>query len=359
MPHERYKFSLIDKRGRATLFVDIGPHLEYQYKWFQDTLNEYSSTESIAFDGNVHVGDYNIPNFVKNVYFTIPNREFFYNQGLYNFNVLENKSQNFYIYVSGPTPDKLKYLEGYCPSNVKFIPGKLSLLGCLHGRYIDKSVSNLDSNKLFISKALEKDFLKYKKLKNFNKILFMGSPHMHRLNDIKQIESHTGCSIEVLNNFDLFEKTILDFLIEKESFCLLSLDGTLSNCYRDNETGFAKIFNLKYTHIDSNISTKNGIYMCNTLEGCDEQIKKIKKDIQEENYDQLERANIHIHALWNIRQTWVHELLSLIEVTCYACGKDVDEFLIDHSSLFEPKSNCALQKKEILESLDKFLNNSL
>jgi hypothetical protein len=208
---------------------------------------------------------------------------------------------NYFIYTVFPSVQfySLNIKKTNIPNNLKFLPSQTSWYGhfapndTLHS--IISMNPTLDTNKL-------------KKLKDYNRILWTGRNTPSRNNALNLIQNSTQYQIVATKwspterEFEAKRDRYIDFLIEHECFCALSLDGVTAQCYRDSEICLSYIPNLKYTEIsDLDCSAGGSIYSAHSVQDLSKQIINIKQDLESENYSKLIMARSFMYNSYRLR----------------------------------------------------------
>ncbi len=291
-------------------------------------LNLRNDIEHIIFPYNIPVSDYNIRT-IESLHFVTRGEIHVLARDLLIHNL--HPKQNYYLHVDDPNTKHINLLKE-C-----FKDTNLHILNTNIGRCHSTSQWNRDC-----LIAVDFDIEKYRKLKNFKNILWYGKYNhgrIHVKNPISQKYNIKEVSI------DFSKQKILDVMIENQCFCVLSLDGSAHQCYRDVELGLGRVFNLRHTSADFDISANGGIYLARSHQEIFERINEIRQDISNENYVKLDKAfdffkgttniiNIinkrpcvhpHQHPFYSINQVEAISRILSLDINSLLSSKEVHE----------------------------------
>jgi len=304
--------------------------------------------------GSTSIGDYSIPSHVKDIYFFYRHKEI----GLYPAWIPKvNTEQNFYLFVERPHQVIINTLYKLIQPNIKLISSIIGFYGmCSPGTHTVKYNDIKEKN-------FTLDYLKYKELEKFENILWYGQNVHIEFGDtkynrklvIQELQENHLAKIKHADSYiDLKTKSILDVLIENKCFCVLSIDGFTAQCYRDTELGLSKIFNLKHTFLQADISAANSIYLSRNIDEFNQNILEIKKDIFLQKYDKLFIAEKYMRNLFLLRQLHqTSQALFTVETLACIMNLDINELIL-HDSINEN-----ISEEEVFNLYNSFLNRCL
>jgi len=267
---------------------------------------------------DIYPGEYHLPN-VTNIHFIRTTRlELKNDRKLFlNKRSFENSCQQFFIHISHSGNYHIDQYNNYLPNNVKLIPSKMSFYG------------QLSTTTAFQIKELNHkfDLNKYKKLKSCKNILWVGKIRMNRQADLDFLQKHSLCPIVCPQEYIDFKKqSYIDVLLQRDSFCTLSLDGVTPQCFRDTEIGLSRVFNLKYTRAAHDISANNTLYVSRNIEEFNSHILQIKKNIFDEDYASLHKSHLYMKNLHMLRSKGF--FTDFLEVCCEMRGISLDDLIL-------------------------------
>ena len=244
---------------------EINYFLESQYNdidcIFSDILNFNLKSENICF---CYRGE------VRN----------FYLDESYN---KDAKSTCYIGFLHSPFTFNLSYENNF--KTYKFLHNSLSF----YGRFSLDHISDIS----YIDQRQHINIDKLKKLKTFNKVLWVGHPgrglRSKLLNTLQQ-----ELNIKIVESTQKIPKvqSFIDALIENECFCALSLDGSTVQCFRDTYLGVEYVPNFKYTNLKcADFTAGNTIYLATNTQEAVSQLQLIKQDLTNENYNKLIKNN--------------------------------------------------------------------
>jgi len=298
------------------------------------------------------IGDYRIPSYIKNIYFLYRKKEL----GMYPAWIPKvNTEQNFYLFVERSHQVILDEIHKCIQPNIKLIPSIIGFYGmcsdALHTvKYPELRAKNITNH------------LKFKELKKCEDILWYGQEveianrnHIPRKLVIQNLQNNYIAKIIHTDSYiDLKKKSLIDILIENNCFCVLSLDGCTAQCYRDTELGLSKIFNLKHTSLQADISAANSIYLSRNINEFKQNILEIKKDISLENYSKLFTAEKYMRNLFLFRKFhFSSQALLTVESLSYIMNLNINKLIL-HDSINEK-----ISEDEIFNLYNSFLNRCL
>lgn len=295
-------------------------------KKLQTILSDRKDIESVFFYPRVPVADYNLKH-VKNIHF-FHTGEIYHDKYFYIPTNL-NKEQNFYIHIDDPSQHIIEEYQNIAPVNFKIVPTSIGRCYsmCLFDRV--KFTQNVVNTE------------KYKKLKNFKNILYYGKMHFGRKETLDVIKKITKREIKEVH-IDFNNQALIDIMIENECFCVLSLDGSVNQCFRDMEIGLSKVFNLKLTRALFDISANGGIYISHTPDELMYKIQQIENDINNEDYTMLNKAFAFFSSttnIFNITKPFVytdhmqHYSLQQIEALTISLSLNINDLLLSANNI--------------------------
>ena len=287
--------------------------------------------KALIFNEIVSPCDYDIPLYVKDIYFLQPARDLGRTSypmfGMFQ----QDKQQTYHVFFPFSLQERINKFRSYLPPNVKLIPGLIGWYGTVHQKFVNNTQAYIELNN--VTKE------KYKKLQSFDSILWTGRIHSKRKETIDKLQLISQNKIKMCEDFDINKTPYIDKLIKEECFCVLSLDGYADTCIRDTELALAKTFSVKHTECsEAYITLKDSIYTFNDIT-FNAQIKRIKNDIICNNFERVEASHLFMSVLLRSGPVRPLELkdsfciLPIHELCLHAIGINIHDIILSDKFL--------------------------